>query len=143
VTTLDDLLSLAGADLETAAKTTGASLDQREEVTGYQGLADLDVIDAAPGIRIFLRGDDVVLIYVGEAGLPAGVDDAALQAALGSDGENLRSRQGKLAELHVVAARGVAWSEVDGEVGFVEVFPPTTLEAYQRDIYLEPPVFKQ
>jgi hypothetical protein len=59
----------------------------------------------------------------------------------GSDGETLRSRQGKSALMHVVADKGIAWSEDDGEVGFVELFPPTTLNGYQKTIYREPPKF--
>jgi len=143
VSTLQDLLALRGADLQVASAITGASLDEREPVTGYQGLSDLDAIDASDGVRLFVRDDKVVLVYVGESGLPNGITDETLAEAVGSSGEPLPSRQGKLAELHVVAEQGIAWSEVDGEVGFVELFPPTDLETYLREIYQEPPKFIQ
>ena len=141
ITKAGDLLRLRGADLEVAARTLDADPDLREQVDGYQGLADLDVVDAPDGVRIFLRGDDVVLIYVGPDALPAGLDGETLGSAVGADGDLLRSRQGKRANLHVVAGQGIAWSEDAGQIGFVELFPPTTLEGYRRDIYLEPAKF--
>lgn len=143
MTTVQQLLALSGATLAGAAEVTGASPDRRERITGYQGLRNLDVIEAPGGERIHVRGDDVVLVYVGAAALPEGLTSDSLSGAVGSDGDLLPSRQGKLAELHVVADRGVAWSEIDGEIGFVELFPPTTLAAYRRDIYQLPPVFSQ
>lgn len=143
MSTLEQLLALRGADLEVAMAITGATAAGRESVTGYQGLEDLDVIDAAEGLRIFVRGDRVVLVYVGETALPDGLDSTTLSKALGSNGELLASRQGKLAELHVVADQGVAWSEVDGEIGFMELFAPTELGDYLRDVYQEPPTFIQ
>lgn len=143
MTSLDELGRLPGAPLDVVASATGADTHQRESVTGYQRLADLDVIDAPGGERIFLRGDDVVLIYVGEDWLPTGTDHQALVRVAGSDGEELRSRQGKSALMHVVADKGLAWSEDGGEVGFVELFPPTTIDGYRKTIYREPPKFKR
>jgi hypothetical protein len=141
--TLGQLLAIPGANLAAAKEITGASGDQRERITGYQGLRDLDVIEAPGGERIHLRHNEVVLVYVGSTALPDGLTSDSLRSAVDSDGDLLPSRQGKLAELHVVADRGIAWSEVDGEVGFVELFPPTTLAAYRREIYQQPPVFSQ
>jgi hypothetical protein len=139
----DDLLWLRGQSLQAVLSATGAAQGRREPVTGYQSLQNLDVIEAPNGVRIYLRGNDVALIYAGEAALPDDADEADLVAVVGSEGEFLRSRQGKRAALHVVAEQGVAWSEQDGVVAFVELFPPTRLEDYRRDIYLEPPQFVQ
>lgn len=141
--TILDLAALRGASLADAAAALGADPTRREPVTGYQGLADLEVIDAPDGTRVFVRGDAVALIYVGPHALPAGLDAAALSEAVGMSGEPLRSRQGKNATLHVAAEQGFAWSEEDGELGFVEVFPPMPLAAYRQQIYREPPLFAQ
>ncbi len=141
--TLEQLLTLSGATLAVATEVTGATGDQREHITGYQGLLDLDVIEAPAGERIHLRDNQVVLVYVGSTAVPDGLTSDTLRTAVGSNGEFLPSRQGKLAVLHVVADRGVAWSEVDGVIGYVELFPPTTFAAYRREIYLQPPVFIQ
>lgn len=143
MTTLKELTQLSGASLAEVASVTGADTGQRESVTGYERLKDLDVIDAPGGARIFLRGEGVVLMYLGEGALPAGTDHQTLVEAAGSDGETLRSRQGKSAVMHVVPDQGVAWSEDGGAVGFVEVFPPTTIDRYRKTIYREPPKFKR
>jgi|GEM_PF-5131125 len=143
VITLETLLKLPGAALATVAALTGADTTAREEVTHYQSLHDLEVIPTAGKAWIYVRGEQVKVIYFGELALPAGLKSDTLRDALGSDGESLRSRQGKRANLHVVAARGIAWSELDGQVGFVEVFPPTTLKAYRKEIYGEPPLFRK
>lgn len=141
--TLEELLKLAGASLADAATALEADPDDREEVDGYEGLTDLDVIEAPGGARIYLRGKDVVMIYVGRRALPEGTNAHAVEAVVGSAGEELRSRQGKRAHIHVVAKRGVAWSELDGTVGFIELFPPTTFKDYQATIYAEPAAFKR
>jgi hypothetical protein len=114
---------------------------RREVVTGYEGLSDVAAIDAPDGSRLHVRGDALVLIYVGRAALPAGLDDADLVAAIGSTGERLRSRTGRRARMHVAAGEGIAWSEEAGEVGFIEIFPPTSFDAYTRDIYVDPGTF--
>jgi hypothetical protein len=141
VTTLEDLARIPGASLATVASITGADLDNREPGAGYQRLAEVDAIDAPGGARVYARGEQVLLVYVGTDALPAGTNHQALARIAGSDGETLRSRQGKSALMHVVADKGIAWSEDDGEVGFVELFPPTTLNGYQKTIYREPPKF--
>ncbi len=104
--TLEELLKLSGASLADAATALEADPDDREEVDGYEGLTDLDVIEAPGGARIYLRGEDVVMIYVGRRALPEGTDAHAVEAAVGSAGEELRSRQGKRAHIHVVAKQG-------------------------------------
>jgi hypothetical protein len=50
----------------------------------------------------------------------------------------LRSRQGKRAMIELDAQRGVAFSRDDDEVGFVEMFPPTTVEDYRERIWFDP-----
>lgn len=136
--TLQDLLRLPGESLSAIVGVTGADPATRQPVTGYESIKNVDVIDAPSGARVFLRGDDVVLVYVGESALPAGVDHDTLTAAVGTEGESLSSRQGKSALIHVVADQGIAWSEDRGEVGFVELFPPTTAKDYRKRIYRKP-----
>ncbi|RIJ70512.1 hypothetical protein D1871_18830 [Nakamurella silvestris] len=139
---LSDLLLIPGADLGETQRITGAMWAEREEVTGYQSLTDLDVLDG-DGARTFVRGDKVVLVYVGESALPEGTDSETLRDLVGSDGEVLPSRQGRQGKLHVVADKGIAWSELRGDVAFVELFPPTTFEHYRQTVYLPPPAFIQ
>lgn len=141
--TVDDLLTLPGAPLAETVRITEVDTSERQSVTRYQGLRDLEAFSSGQGARVFLRGGDVVLVYLGSAALSDGIDHDALVAALGSEGHRLRSRQGKTASMHVVAERGVAWSEHGGEIGFVELFSPTSFADYERDIYAEPPRFRR
>ena len=140
VITLEQLLDLRGADLDVARRILGPHTDHREPVTEYQGLTDLDVIDAPDGSGIYLRGDVVVLIYVGADALPDNLNHQTLSGAAGSGGDLLRSRQGKRANLHVVPTREclVGSRRSDRLRGIV---PPTSLAAYRRDIYREPAKF--
>jgi hypothetical protein len=140
---LDDLLRLPGLPLAEVVTLTGAEGAERERVKRYENLKKPDVIDAPGGIRIVVLGDEVALVYVGSVAVPAGLGSDELRDAVGSDGELLRSRQGKAATLHVVADRGVAWSEEQDEIGFIELFPPTTLHDYRTRIYREPPAFRR
>jgi hypothetical protein len=137
---LDELFRLPGATLADTVAITGADPQARHPVTGYQRLTDLDVIEGR-GVAVYLRGASVVLTYVEARALPPGLDSDALAAAAGADGEILRSRQGKRASMHLLAGRGLAWSEMDGHIGFIELFPPTTTRDYRDRIYTEPAPF--
>ena len=53
-------------------------------------------------------------------------------------GRSCASRTGKRGVLEVHPERGFAFSHQDDQVELAEVFPPTTLEAYERDISAEP-----
>jgi hypothetical protein len=138
---LASLTTLARTDLAGVLSALGADGGDRTQVTGYEALSDVELVKAPGGERIFVRGDRLMLVFVADANLPPGTDHAALVAAVGDEGERLRSRQGRHAVLHVVADSGVAWSEERGEVEFVEIFPPTTLEAYRSEIYEDPGEF--
>lgn len=135
------LRALATADLPTVLATLDAEGVDRTTITGYEALTAVEAIDAPDGERVIVRGDDVVLIYVGEFSLPEDLTSEDLVDAVGSEGETLRSRQGRMARLHVVADQGIAWSEDREGVGFIEIFPPTTVEAYRSEIYQDPGEF--
>jgi hypothetical protein len=140
--TLDELLALRGADLREVTERTGADPAQRRPSKGYQNLSDgVESFDTPDGSRVFVRGDELLMIHVDEEALPPGVDADTLAEAVGTAGEALRSRQGRRAMMHVVADQGIAWSEEDGELGFVEIFPPSDFEAYRSRIYQQPGAF--
>jgi hypothetical protein len=68
-------------------------------------------------------------------------DPAEAGELLAHGGEQLRSSAGKRATVHVQADRGLAVTEEDGDVRYVEVFPPTTFDDYRDRIYKPPPRF--
>jgi hypothetical protein len=45
--------------------------------------------------------------------------------------------------MSVAAGQGVAWSSLDNEIGWVELFRPRSFEDYKRDIYTTPQKFVQ
>ena len=139
--TLADLLALRGADLATVCARTGVDPSSRDADVRYEALTDVERLDGPDAPRVFVRGDDVVLVYAGSWVLPQGLTSQEVAEAVGTDGEVLRSRQGKTALLHVAAQAGVAWSEDGGEVDSLELFPPTDLDTYRAQVYREPRAF--
>lgn len=141
MTSLTQLLGLSGADLPTVLAVTGADLSARVHAFGYQGLADADIVEFDGG-RLALSGDEVLLVQVNAAyWFPEGLTNQDLVVAVGGPGQRLRGRGGKLAKLHVAAEHGVAWEEVQGEVRYLEFFPPSDVATYERTVYAEPPRF--
>ena len=138
---VDELVKLRYLDLAGAQALVGEGVG-RTPITGYGRLRGVEALTSRErAIQVVLRDDEVRLVYLGAAGLGE-LTAEDLEGRFGS-GDTLRSRQGRRAWLHVVAPEGVAWSEQDGQLGFVELFPPTTLESYRSDIYEEPPSFRQ
>jgi hypothetical protein len=115
----------------------GASVEEDVRYERLRPVARVRAPEVWPGYFYF-DGDRQVMLYAGE---PDGADPDALAARLGPDAAELRSRAGKRAVLHVWPRQGVAFSEEGGEVDFLEVFEPTTLEDYESRIYADPGPF--
>lgn len=118
----------------------------REAAGDYGRLRGLDVLTTRekPGVRIYVKDDSVVLVYVGRTALPEGLTPERLKGEFTATAvESLRSRQGKRGRMSVAAEQGIAWSSLDDEIGWVELFRPRSFEDYQRDIYKTPPKFVQ
>jgi hypothetical protein len=105
----------------------------------YEGIEHVDRFhsDAFPG-HFYFRGDDLAMLYVPRSAL----GDASLHGLrreLGEPAATLSSRTGEDSTLYVYPERGVAFA-TDGErVEILEVFPPTSREAYETGIYQPPP----
>ena len=86
------------------------------------------------------RGDDQQMLYVPRSAL-TDADLGELRSELGEPAATLSSRTGEDSTLYVYPKRGVAFA-TDGEnVEILELFPPTTLDAYQSGIYQDPGEF--
>lgn len=114
-----------------------------DEHRAYERLSDVTHVHRAEAhpAHFYLRGVELVMVYIGDADFLAALSLDALREQLGGEGVTLRSRQGKRAHQHVWAEQGVACSELDGALGFLEVFPPISHERYLETIYDEPPAF--
>jgi hypothetical protein len=133
---LEQLLSFATMDRATLLQSVGADEADIDDGYSYQSMRGLSVLSLPDhfGARVFLDGDAVVMVSVPDPS----VDDDDVRSLMGDDVVELRSRQGKRAMIELDAQRGVAFSRDDDEVGFVEMFPPTTVEDYRERIWFDP-----
>ena len=130
---LEQLLALTAMDRAAALNAVGARAGDVEDGYSYQSMSGLSVLDLPKrfGARVFFDGDAVAIVSIPD---PSIAPDA-IRALMGDDVVELRSRQGKRAMIELDAARGLAFSSDDDEVGFIEMFPPTTADDY-RDAHL-------
>ena len=135
MTAIAELLALREVTRGELENQADASVD---EDVGYEALGGVDCIHApsfSPA-HFFFAGPELKLVYVPRTAV-GGQDAQPWLDELGS-GPQLASRTGKRGVLEVRPERGFAFSHQAGVVELAEVFPPTTLEAYERDIYEEP-----
>ena len=141
---LEEIYSLRELDVAQAARYLDVEPGDREPYGSYGRLEGLDVLKSpeVPAIRFFLKGDSVELVYIGRAAFPPGLTEGSLRAAFNEpQTEFLRSRQGRMGEMAVMAEAGIAWSSLGEELGWIELFRPRSFEQYQHDIYEPPPMF--
>jgi hypothetical protein len=135
VTAIAELLALR--DVSRGELENQADASVAEDVA-YEALGAVDRIHApsfSPA-HFYFAGPELKLVYIPRAAV-GGQDAQPWLDELGP-GPQLASRTGKRGVLEVRPELGFAFSHQDGEVELAEVFPPTTLEAYERDIYEEP-----
>jgi hypothetical protein len=139
VSALDGWLGERELTLDEAKGTLRLSDDELEHGLRYEGLADVTMAHNAaehPG-RFYFQNGRLVMLYVSEPG----IDEATLRRELGEPDATLRSRAGKSFVHNVYPGRGVAFSSDGSDVAFVEVFPPTSLQRYEAEIYEDPGEF--
>lgn len=91
--------------------------------------------------RIYVREGKVAIVYVPSGEELRKTSPVELARQLHGKPADLRSRAGKEFTHHVYAEQGVAFSDDDEAIRFVEVFPPRSLDAYKREIYRDPGPF--
>jgi hypothetical protein len=136
---LDELISLRGLTLDEAAERLDLSDDNVEDGLQYEGLKGMTMAHNParhPG-RFYFRDGRLAMLYVAHPD----VDAETLERELGEPDATLRSRAGKGYAHRVYADRGVAYSSKGGDVALLEVFPPTSVERYQDEIYEDPGAF--
>lgn len=133
--TLSELLSLRDASLSDLQARLGPA-DVHPDA-GYGQMTGLTRVRAPashPGVFYFRDGGPVVARL-------ADPDANAARELVGDDAPRLRSPAGKRAWVSVRADEGVAVTELEGDVVYVEVFPPTTFEDYRDRIHRPAPHF--
>jgi hypothetical protein len=127
-------MSLADlAALRDAAPPPGG---ETESGAGYGSMRGLEMVEAPEGL-LFFRYGELAVAHVPDPSLTR--DELARFTA--GDVPRLRSRAGKHAWVHARADEGLAVTEEDRRVRYVEVFPPTTFDDYRERIHVEPPKF--
>jgi hypothetical protein len=135
------MLELTAAQVRARLEINGAG--EIHEGVKYEGLAGVtqyynrDVLPA----RIYVRADRVDMVYVPSGPALAGVTCYDLDAEAGGKPVSFRSRAGKEYVHYAHTEQGLAYSAKGDDVRFVEVFPPCSLDAYEREIYRDPGPF--
>ncbi|WP_041233032.1 hypothetical protein [Cylindrospermum stagnale] len=140
---LDDFLAFRNLSMEEIRTRLSISEENTEQNVGYEKLTQLTLFhnpNAHFGYFYF-RDGKLVMLYVGDHEQVEQLDPKVLEEKLGGRGIRLRSRAGKRFNHYVYPDKGVAFSADSQSVSFIEIFPPTSIEAYKADIYEEVPPF--
>lgn len=139
---IDPLLELQSLDKKRALARFEASEKDLRKKQKYEGLSGLDELEneATSPVTIYFKGDAFALGYIEGPSLAEGSKRDLIEA-LGEPEERLPSRGGKGSTICVYPAKGLAFSATGQMLEFLEVFPPTTLAKYKKDIYRKPPDF--
>jgi hypothetical protein len=135
VTDPDELLALRRLSRATLEAAPDATVDAG---VSYGRLRPVDRIHAesvAPA-HFYFDNAELKLVYVPRSAVGAAPADEWLQRL--GPGPQLASRTGKRAVLEVRPDIGFAFAHDQDAVELAEVFPPMTLDDYEREIY-EPP----
>jgi len=131
------LRSLTGPEIKERYKITDEHIRSDATYQKINGLIEFYNPDLLP-VRFFLRNDHVVLIYSSDPEIVDTLDGKKIIDQYGEKDKNrLRSRAGKRSNLLVYPKEGFAVAIEEHEVQFIEIFQPTTLEEYKKEIYIE------
>jgi hypothetical protein len=137
---LADLLALRELSrAELQARFGALETDPKVRYEGIEHVDRLNAPAAFPG-HFYYRGDDQQMLYVPRSALKD-ADLGELRSELGEPAVALSSRTGEDSTLYVYPERGVAFATDGEQVEILEIFPPTTLDAYQSGIYQDPGEF--
>ncbi|MES2642791.1 MAG: hypothetical protein V4850_25130 [Myxococcota bacterium] len=147
--TLEDARALIG--LDRAALLARVNASAADILIGNYGPSEgMETLHTRPPVNgsVFLQEGRVVLVLL-NPGDPTpeptvlGTTRPDALAAKHPTAIALRSRSGKHFNHWVDAAAGIAWSEGDGHVTYVELFEPTDLDSYKGRFYKEPMVYSK
>jgi hypothetical protein len=142
---LSEWAALAVLSLTAIRKRFGMSRKYLDRNTSYGKLAGLIEYHnpAAHPARFFFKGENSgsAVMYISAPEALTGLGTDSLRRELGAPAAMLPSRAGKSYTHAVYPEHGVAFSADNTNVAFIELFPATTLERYQAEIYDRPEPF--
>lgn len=129
---VSSLLLLRNLTREAVMTLYGVQPEHIREDSSYEALDNLTEIHVPEKhpAYFFFRGDELVVVYIGDESFLSELQPSSIEAALGKTRERLTSRAGRMASHWVYPRFGFAYSEDQGAVAFVELFQPTTMEGY-------------
>ena len=140
---LDEHLALMNLSMEEVIQKFSIPKKDIDNNANYEKLSKLTLLKNNkfhPGYFYFKDGK-LVMLYIGKNDQLEKLDPKVLQDNLVEKGISLRSRAGKTFNHYVYPEKGVAFSADSRSVRFIELFPPTSLEAYKVEIYEDVPPF--
>lgn len=143
ISTVDSWIALRDLSMQQIKERFSISDSQIRQNSRYIKLTNLTEMQNParfPGTFYFQDGK-FVMLYVGTGPELDQFDRKTLQEHFGGPGVKLPSRVSKRAVHHVYPEQGIAFSADPESVSILEIFPPTTLEAYKATIYHDPGLF--
>jgi hypothetical protein len=140
---LDNCLAFRNLSMEEIRRQFSISEENIEHNVKYEKLTQLTKLhnqNYHPG-HFYFRDGKLVILYIGKNEQLEALDPKFLQNKFAEEGIRLRSRSGKTFNHYVYPEKGAAFSADSHSVRFIEIFPPTSLEAYKAEIYEEPQPF--
>jgi hypothetical protein len=141
---LESFTDLRAFNLDDAQTKLGSENFAVEKNVGYERLQNLTSFTDKTGETptLFFQGERQVLLYLNAEMLAAReLTPEYLYRKFGKRYVQLRSRAGKTHRQIVYPSQGIAFSTGGASLDFLEIFPPTTLARYRREIYRTPSAF--
>jgi hypothetical protein len=105
---------------------------------GYEKIADATRIELSDNEYFFFKNDKLKIIYISNDVLTKKLwSEFTNSANTNTPEETVRSRAGKTSNQLIFASQGLAASVTKGNVDFIEIYRPCTLQKYMANIYNE------
>jgi hypothetical protein len=112
------------------------------ENVAYEKITPATRVDGADHQYFFFQSGRLKMIYISDDILAKKIwEDFNSTTNTKTPEKTVRSRAGKTSNQVIFASHGITASVVKGEVDFIELYPPCSLEHYLENIYREPQLF--
>lgn len=115
--------------------------NQVHEHLRYEKITDAIRVDVIDYQHFFFQRGSLKMIYISDDALAKAIWDEFISSALELPEDTVRSRAGKTSNQVIFAGHGITASVNKGEVDFIEIYPPCSLQDYLENIYQQPQPF--
>lgn len=115
---------------------------QINENVSYEKIKDVSRVDLDDNQFFFFKDNKLKVIYISDDTLAKKIwNEFKNTTDTYIPDETVRSRAGKTSNQLIFAGKGITASINHGEVDFIEIYPPCSLQDYLENIYREPGAF--